>query len=72
VEKICTCHPDDKPPIPCAQKFALKDCRLAAALEAVREHLADDGALRWTEGTQAEYLWRSHELLVAIAAVQTP
>lgn len=25
----CTCHPDDKPPVPCAKKYALSDCRLA-------------------------------------------
>jgi len=23
----CTCHPDDNPPIPCAQKYALSECR---------------------------------------------
>lgn len=22
----CTCHPDDNPPVPCAQKYALTDC----------------------------------------------
>lgn len=31
----CTCHPDDNPPIPCAQMFALTECRNVAALEAV-------------------------------------
>ena len=25
----CTCHPDDNPPVPCPQKFALTECRLA-------------------------------------------
>lgn len=30
----CTCHPDDNPPIPCPQKFALSECRAAAALTA--------------------------------------
>lgn len=26
----CTCHPDDSPPVPCPQKFALSECRSAA------------------------------------------
>ncbi len=29
----CTCHPDDKPPVPCARKFAYTDCVLSAAME---------------------------------------
>jgi hypothetical protein len=24
----CTCHPDDNPPVPCAQKYALSQCLL--------------------------------------------
>ncbi len=31
VAKPCTCHPDDNPPHPCAQKYALSECRAAAA-----------------------------------------
>lgn len=27
----CTCHPDDTPPIPCAQMYALNECRLKAS-----------------------------------------
>lgn len=23
----CTCHPDDNPPVPCAQQYALNECR---------------------------------------------
>jgi hypothetical protein len=26
----CTCHPDDNPPVPCPQKYALTECRMAA------------------------------------------
>jgi len=26
----CTCHPDDSPPVPCAKKYALNECRAAA------------------------------------------
>ncbi len=29
VARSCTCHPDDSPPVPCARKFALTDCRAA-------------------------------------------
>ena len=25
----CTCHPDDNPPRPCAQRYALSECRAA-------------------------------------------
>jgi hypothetical protein len=30
-ERPCTCHPDDNPPTPCAQKYALSECRASAA-----------------------------------------
>jgi hypothetical protein len=26
----CTCHPDDSPPVPCARKYALSECRAAS------------------------------------------
>lgn len=29
-DRPCTCHPDDKPPVPCAKQYALTDCRRAA------------------------------------------
>lgn len=28
-DRTCTCHPDDSPPVPCAQKYALTECRAA-------------------------------------------
>lgn len=31
VRRPCTCHPDDTPPIPCAQMYALNECRLKAS-----------------------------------------
>jgi hypothetical protein len=31
-EQPCTCHPDDNPPVPCARKYALTECRHAAEL----------------------------------------
>jgi hypothetical protein len=36
----CTCHPDDNPPVPCAQKYALSECR-AASGEPKREPLSE-------------------------------
>lgn len=30
-KRACTCHPEDAPPIPCPHKYALSDCRAAAA-----------------------------------------
>jgi hypothetical protein len=36
----CTCHPDDDPPQPCPRKYALRDCRIAAAAARLR-HIAD-------------------------------
>ena len=24
--KPCTCHPDDNPPVPCAEKYAFSEC----------------------------------------------
>ncbi len=30
VDRPCTCHPDDNPPLPCPRKYALQDCRAAA------------------------------------------
>jgi hypothetical protein len=29
--RTCTCHPDDNPPVPCAQKFAYSECAKPAA-----------------------------------------
>jgi hypothetical protein len=29
----CTCHPDDNPPVPCAKKYALSECRTSAQVE---------------------------------------
>jgi hypothetical protein len=40
--RACTCHPDDKPPTPCARKYALRDCRIADV--ARRLHFAADVA----------------------------
>jgi hypothetical protein len=33
--RACTCHPDDNPPVPCAQQYALSECREVEAGRAV-------------------------------------
>lgn len=35
-DRACTCHPDDMPQAPCSKKYALKDCRFVALINAVR------------------------------------
>ena len=30
MSRSCTCHPDDDPPVPCAQRYASSECRAAA------------------------------------------
>jgi hypothetical protein len=43
----CTCHPDDSPPVPCAHKYALRDCKtwdaaLWALISTLHSHVAED------------------------------
>ncbi len=35
--RVCTCHPNDSPPMPCPRKFALWECKLADLREELRE-----------------------------------
>lgn len=44
--RSCTCHPDDNPPVPCAEKYALTECREAAAREAKMQKAIDDEVIR--------------------------
>lgn len=45
-QRPCTCHPDDNPPVPCAQKYALNECRAASEpTEAQIEQHPDDAAV---------------------------
>lgn len=37
----CTCHPDDKPPVPCPRKFAFSECKAAAYERLRRPHWPD-------------------------------
>lgn len=32
--KPCTCHPDDNPPVPCARKYALTECKATPPAQA--------------------------------------
>ncbi len=32
----CTCHPDDNPPSPCAEQYAIEECRKVAEAKAVK------------------------------------
>ena len=38
--RVCTCHPDDNPPVPCAKKYALTECRKAALAQQQAEPVA--------------------------------
>lgn len=48
--------------------FAQERAAFADHLKRAREHLSDDGALRWSVGTAEEYLKRSHEILVSLVS----
>ena len=40
--KPCTCHPDDEPPVPCEQRYALTECRQSKAARVVFEEMNRD------------------------------
>lgn len=55
----CTCHPDDSPPVPCARKYALSECRAASgepteaqikARDALLDFISENGTA--SEGVQ--------------------
>jgi hypothetical protein len=43
--RSCTCHPDDNPPRPCPRKYALTECRVAAAQASPAAALETDAQL---------------------------
>lgn len=49
----CSCHPDDKPPVPCPQKYALTHCRAAdlgrRLRRAISTSMNDDNSAPMTE-----------------------
>lgn len=64
----CTCHPDDNPPVPCAQKYALSECKASVAdrLNPIDEIATLLRTLTWREmmdlseawNTPADTLWK--------------
>lgn len=51
-QRTCTCHPDDSPPSPCAEKYALSECRNSAderVVEALPQAMREQG-IRWAVG----------------------
>jgi hypothetical protein len=38
VARTCTCHPDDNPPVPCAQRYALSACLTADLATMTADH----------------------------------
>lgn len=49
-ERACTCHPDDNPPVPCAEKYAYSECVAAPTMtaEQMREMCAKEAEF-WGE-----------------------
>jgi hypothetical protein len=58
-ERPCTCHPDDNPPVPCARKYALSECKATPepsrepTQPVTRDKLAD--ALRELLAAESDY-----------------
>ena len=46
VDHQCTCHPDDKPPVPCAKRYALTECREQVFLRRIVDRA-------WNEATES-------------------
>lgn len=61
VARPCTCHPDDNPPVPCAQRFALTDCQqtLDAPYWAVWSESGAHIGL-WQDRTTAFKIWQEY------------
>ncbi len=57
-KRPCTCHPDDNPPVPCVQQYALSEClsahELRQRLDALGVAIADAG-YTWTEAMRSAY-----------------
>lgn len=75
VKRPCTCHPDDNPPVPCAEKYALADCKKAAKptqeQEQVRAWAIESGVWRFPYKTVPNYRvdCARHEQLARFAAL---
>jgi hypothetical protein len=47
VGRPCTCHPDDEPPVPCAEKFALSECKASILVERLEAFAAGCRGSMW-------------------------
>ena len=56
----CTCHPDDNPPQPCAQRYALTECKALAQPETTAEPVA------WLNRYRAAIVTQNRETAVAM------
>lgn len=55
----CTCHPDDSPPNPCAEKYALSECKKSGARVDLADAMCEvkhaaDGDIEWANLAQHE------------------
>lgn len=64
----CTCHPDDNPPTPCAEKYALGDCRPTPPAEPVVEAPQPANSVRGAAERVVSFDWSSNDP-DAVAAV---
>jgi hypothetical protein len=63
-ERLCTCHPDDKPPVPCAERYAFSECK-ATSSEQPQDLKGWAWAVNLGEGWElCGWLTRSRELLM--------
>lgn len=63
VARPCTCHPDDNPPKPCPQRYALSECERASELARLQ---AENEALRRERGGLATMLEQTADRLVHV------
>lgn len=69
-DRPCTCHPDDNPPVPCAKRYALTECK-AAAYEALRSRLAaQENAARQADERGDEAMRRAHAAEARLAEAE--
>ena len=61
----CTCHPDDNPPQPCAQRYALTECKALAQPETTAEPVA------WLNRHHAAMVTQDHAT-AAVMGFTTP
>lgn len=54
--RACTCHPDDNPPVPCAEKYAYSECVAAQRLKNMRNLIAERALKRGRKLTAREQL----------------